>query len=210
MADRAKWFTVRLPRTIALVLAVAVAAGGCSSGDSKSDPPAVTGPRAKPLSLTVTAADLVSADKPMVTLDEGLRTAIEKKVQRVLQATVVTPLTTGKGGNINALFTNDAAARANADDRAVMFDENQPRMNRVVPDQLDMQLTALAGADGGPVLVVAKLAWRVHSPDGTLRIERQGELSFTPGFGNWLVSAYEIAVTRIAGDTSTTTTAVKE
>ena len=190
---------------------MAVTAGACSSGDSKSDTPSGgSGARPRQLPLTVTAADVVSPDNPMVTFDHPARAIIEKKVQRVFEATVVKPLTTGAGGNINELFTHDAAVHANLGDRPAMFDENQPRMERVVPDQLEVQLTGLAGGDGNPVLVIAKVAWRVHSPDRSLRVEREGELTFTPVFGNWFVSAYEMAVTRISGATSTTTTAVKE
>jgi len=189
---------------------MAVVAGACSSGDSKSETPGTVAVRAKRLPLTVTAADLVSPDNAMATFEHPARAIIEKKVQRVFEATVVKPLTTGAGGKLNDLFTQDAADRANVVDRAAMFDENQPRMTRVVPDQLEIQLTGLAGGDGNPVLVVAKLAWRVHSPDKSLRVERDGELTFTSVFGDWFVSAYEMAVTRISGATSTTTTAVKE
>jgi hypothetical protein len=202
---------VPLPRTIALVFAVAIAIGACSSGDSKSHTPAgVTGTHAGELTLTVTAADLVGPNKPMTALEDPVRSLVEKDVQRVFDATVVAPLTTGKGGEIGKLFTDDAAVHANLGDRAVVFDENQPRMNRVVPEQLDMQLTGLAGGNDQPVLVVAKVAWRVHSPDGDFRVERTGELTLTPVFGKWLVSAYDIAVNRISGAKSTTTSAVKE
>lgn len=192
------------------MLAVVMAVGACS-GDSKSDTtPGPVAVRAKRLSLTVTAADLVSPDNAMATFEHPARGIIQRKVQRVFEATVVKPLTTGIGGKLDNLFTQDAADHANVGDRAAMFDENQPRMSRVVPDQLEIQLTALAGGDGSPVLVVAKLAWRVHSPDKSLRVEREGELTFTSVFGDWFVSAYEMAVTRISGATSTTTTAVKE
>src|SRR5206468_12616614 len=98
-------------------------------------------------------------------------------------------LTTGKGGDIGKLFTDDAAVHANLGDRKAIFDENQPRWKGVLPDQLEVQLTGLAGDDDRPALVVAKLAWRVHSPGGDQRIERSGELTLTPVLGRWLVSA---------------------
>src|SRR3954451_12570129 len=74
----AKWTTVRLPRTIAVLLALAVAAGACSSGGgSKSKTPAgVTGTRANGLSMTVTAADLVAPNKPMAPLEDPVRRLI--------------------------------------------------------------------------------------------------------------------------------------
>lgn len=203
---------MRLTRTLALALAVAVATGACSSGGSKESrtPPGVTGTRAGPLTLTITAADLVGPDKPMAPLEDPVRGAIETNLQRVFAATVVLPLTTGRGGEIGKLFTDDAAVRANLGDRKAIFDENLPRVNKVVPDQLDVQLTGLAGGNDRPALVVAKLAWRVRGAGGNVRVERSGELTFVPVFGKWLVSAYDIAVNRITGASSTTTTAVKE
>jgi hypothetical protein len=202
---------VRLTRTLALVLAVAVAAGACSSGDSKpKTPPGVTGARAGQLTIKVTAADLVGPNKPLTPLEDPVRSVVEKNLQKVFEATVVEPLTTGTGGQLGKLFTDDAAVHANLGDRAAMFDEKQPRWERVVPDQLEMRLTGLAGGDDQPQLVVANVAWRVHSPDRDLKIERSGEFTLTPVLGKWLVSAYDIAVNRITGATSTTTTAVKE
>jgi hypothetical protein len=211
-ADGAKWITVRLPRTIAVLVALCVVAGACSDGgDSKSKTPAgVTGTRAGELTLHVTAADLIGPSKPMAPLADPVRGLVEKNLQKVFDATVARPLTTGNGGEIGKLFTDDAAVHANLGDRKVVFDEGQPRWNRVVPDQLEVQLTGLAGDDEQPAIVVAKLAWRVHSPNGDLRIERSGEITFTPVFGRWLVSAYDIAVNRITGASSTTTSAVKE
>jgi hypothetical protein len=202
---------VRLPRTIALFLALTVVAGACSGGDSKPKTPAgVTGTRATGLTMTVTASDVVSPSAAMAPLGDPVRGLIETNLHKVFDATVVRPLTTGKGGEIGKLFTDDAAVHANLGDRKVIFDEDQPRWKRVVPDQLEVQLTALAGDDNQPAIVVAKLAWRVRSPDGDLRIERSGELTFTPVYGKWLVSAYDVAVNRITGALSTTTSAVKE
>ena len=203
---------MRLPRTIAVLLALTVVAGACSGGgDSKSKTPAgVAGTNADALTIRVTAADVVSPSQAMAALGDPVRGLVEKNLQKVFDATVVQPLTTGNGGELGKLFTDDATVHANLGDRQAMFDENQPRWKRVVPDQLEVQLTGLAGDDNQPAIVIAKLAWRVHSPDGDLRIERSGELTFTPVFGKWLVSAYDVAVNRITGASSTTTSAVKE
>src|SRR5207245_1764468 len=79
--------------------------------------------------------------------------------------------------------------------------------------ELSLNVTAadLVGPDKPMApLVVAKLSWRVHSPNGSLLIERSGELTLTPLYGKWLVSAYDIAVKRVSGGLSTTTTAVKQ
>src|SRR5688572_3824703 len=123
---------------------MAVVAGACSSGDSKSTtPPGVTGTRANQLSLKVTAANLVGPNQPMAALEGPVRSIVEKNVQKVFNATAVAPLVTGVGGEIRKLFTDDAAVHANLGDRGALFDENQPRLKRVVPDQLDVELTGL-------------------------------------------------------------------
>ena len=202
---------MRLPRTLALGLVIAVAAGACSGGDSKpKTPPGVTGTRASELSLTVTAADLVGPSQAMAPLGDPVRSLVEKNLQRVFEATVATPLTTGKGGRINSLFTDDAAGHAIFGDRAAMFDENMPHVEKLVADQLEVRLTGLANGEGAPQLVVAKLTWRVSNRSGSTRVERSGEFSLVPVYGKWLVSAYDIAVNRVVNGETTTTTAVRK
>ncbi|MCU1374087.1 MAG: hypothetical protein JWO68_1373 [Actinomycetia bacterium] len=189
-----------------------LAAGACSSGKKEeSQPrPGVTTPPINrgDLKLDVVAWDQVSPAKKFGPLDDPNRASATRALQQAFDATVVDPLTKGKAGSIDRVFTGDAAARAAGQDRAALYDEGLPRVRRLVADKLNVRLTALAGTDGKPALVVAKIDWDVASADGKVRVKRIGELSMVPVFGTWLVGAYTVLTSRTVGGSTTTTTAV--
>jgi hypothetical protein len=203
---------VRFRRSVVAALLLCLVASACSSGKKE--------PQAKPgvteqhtvaggdLTLDVVAWDLVSPAHALGPLDEGNRAAAMKTLQRTFDATVVQPVKTGKSGSVAAVFTPDAAARADGQDRAALFDEGLPRVRDLLGDKTNVRLTALAGADGKPALVVAKIDWDLRSADGKVRVQRIGELSMVPVLGTWLVGAYTVMTNRTVGGATTTTTAV--
>lgn len=199
---------MRVGRSLPLVLALAVLGGACSSGASGPQArPGVTGTRVvrSVLPLTVTGADVVSPARALVPLDESTRLAAVAVVQRTFDATVVQAITGGKGGAIDAVFTTDAKAHAVFPDRGAMYDEGLPHVDRLVADKAEVGLTALAGDDDRPVMIVARFDWDVRSTDRKVRVHRVGELSLVPAFGRWLVGAYTVLVARtVAGTTATT------
>lgn len=202
---------MRARRPLAAALAsLLLTAGACSSGDDE--------PRARPgisqqraevtdIELAVTGADLVSPHQDLAPLDEPVRSAVVENLQQVFDATVLRPLTEGEAGSIEALFTGDAAERAAGPDRAVLFDDDLPAADRLVADRADVRLTALDGDTRTPAMVIARIDWDVHDPDGEVRVQRIGELTFVPVFGSWLVGAYSVVRTRTTGAGTTTTTA---
>ena len=195
-------------RAAAVALLIGLLAGACSSGSKE--------PQAKPgvieqhavrgdLTLDNVAWDEVSPRKAFGPLDEANRTAAMKTLQATFDATVVRPLTKGRPGAIDALFTADAAARATGPDRAALFDEGLPKVRDLEATRANVRLTALDNGNG-PGLIVAKIDWDVRGAD--VHVQRIGELSMVPVFGTWLIGAYTVITTRTAGGSTTTTTAV--
>ncbi|MCU1380443.1 MAG: hypothetical protein JWN29_3426 [Acidimicrobiales bacterium] len=194
---------------------VCLLASACSSGSKEAQAqPGITEQHAAQadqgdLALDVVASDEVSPQHALGPLDEVNRTAAMTSLQRTFDATVVRPVTTGKAGSIDTVFTADAAARAAGQDRAALFDEGLPRVRDLVADKANVRLTALGGDDGKPALIVAKIDWDVRSADGKVRVRRIGELSMVPVLGTWLIGAYTVTTSRTVGGSTTTTTAAK-
>lgn len=194
--------------TLAAVLALVGA--GCSSGDDGAGTrPGVSEQHAvrSGVQLHVVGADEVSPHKAFGPLEGGTAAAATAVVQRTFDATVARPLTGGRPGSLDKVFSPDAAARATGPDRAALFDENLPDVGRMVADKADVRLTGLDGVDGRPAMVVARIDWDVRSGDRSVRVQRVGELTLVPVFGTWLVNAYTVFTNRIVGSATTTTTA---
>ena len=202
---------MRVRRPLAAALAsLLLAAGACSSGDDEPQArPGISQQRAEvsDIELSVTGADLVSPHQNLAPLDEPVRLAVLENLQQVFDATVLRPLTEGEAGSIQPLFTGDAAERAAGPDRAVLFDDGLPRVERLVADRADVRLTGLDGATRRPAMVIARIDWDVRDPDGEVRVQRVGELTLVPVVASWLVRAYSVVSTRTTGAGTTTTTA---
>lgn len=196
-----------LPAVVACCLAVAA----CSSGPKKPQAkPGVTGTTAVQVALQrIGSADLVSPAQGVRPLDERTTKAVMASVQQLFDATVLDPLTHGQAGSIDRVMTDDAVRQAATVDRAAMYDEDLPRVTRVDAPKALVQLTALAGDNDAPALVVAKFAWDVTGDGGSVHIVRSGELSLIPVLGTWLIGAYNVANSRVVNGTTTTSTAVK-
>jgi hypothetical protein len=202
---------VRFRRLFLVALVLCLLAAACSSSDDKEPQarPGITEQHVVPgdLELDVVAWDEVSPHKAFGPLADADKVAATKALQQTFDATIVRPLRTGRSGAIDTVFTADAAARAGGQDRPALFDEGLPRVRALVADKADVRLTALAGDDGKPALLVAKIDWAVRSADGKVAVKRIGELSMVPVFGTWLVGAYTVLTSRTVGGATTTTTA---
>lgn len=198
----------RPPLAVALVAGLTLA--GCSSGsDEPQARPGISQQRADAaaLELDVTAAEVVSPHQARGPLEGPTREAVLATLQKTFDATVVQALRDGRGGSLQELFTGDAAERAAGADRAALFDDDAGPVDELVVDKANVRLTGLHGATTEAALVVAKIDWDVRSADGSVRVQRIGELSLIPVFGSWLVGAYTVITNRTAGGETTTTTA---
>lgn len=195
-------------RYLALLLAALLALAGCSSGsDEPRAEPAASSTSAGDLDLDVFAAEVVSAQQDRRPLPAPARRQALRVLQRIFDATVVDPLTTGTGGDVTQLFTADAAARATGPDRGAVFDEGFAPIDHLVGRTTSVALAGLAGDDGAPVMLVAEIDWDVRDAADAVRVRHVGELTLVPAFGTWVVGAYTLLVSRTAGGRTTTTTA---
>ena len=191
----------------ALLVALLVLAGCSSDSDEPQAKPGASSTSAGDLDLDAVESSLVSASKERSPLPDVARREALRVLQETFDATVVRPLTKGAPGDLRLLFTPDAAARITGPDRAAMFDEGFPPVADLVGSRTHVSLTGLAGDDGAPALLVANIDWEVRALDDSVRVQRFGELTLTPIFGTWVVSAYSVLVNRTAGGETTTTTA---
>lgn len=194
-------------RSLAALLVALLALAGCSSdSDEPQAKPGASSTSAGDLDLDVFAAEVVSAQHERQQLPAAARRQALRVLQRTFDATVVEPLTTGKGGDLAQLFTADANARATGPDRGAVFDEGFAPLDQLVGTTTSVALTGLAGDDGAPALLVAKIDWDVRDAADAVRVRRVGELTLVPAFGTWVVGAYTLLVSRTAGGETTTTT----
>lgn len=195
-------------RSLAVALVLGLVLGACSSDDGPEARPGLSEQHAvKGIELQVVGTERVSPHRQIQPLDEGTRAAVLESLQTTFDVTVFSPLTREEPEPTPSVFTADAAGRATGRDRAVLFDEGLPPVETLVADKANVRLTGLDGDDGKPALVVAKIDWDVRSDDGSVRVQRVGELSLIPVLGRWLVGAYSVVTTRTASGSTTTTTA---
>ena len=181
----------------------------CTSGHSgPKQPPAAIATHEIAIPLRVTGAEVVSPNHGQQALDATTRDAVAAVVQRLLDASVVQPLSHGTLGPVGPLFTTAAGQHAVFADHAAFFDDGVAQVQRVDSHTADVQLTALADDQDHTALVVAKFNWDITGNGGNVHVVHRGELSLIPAFGGWLVSAYDVAVARSVNGNTTSTTAV--
>jgi hypothetical protein len=75
------------------------------------------------------------------------------------------------------------------------------RRKRVHATASRVRVDALGGPDGRPALVAMTFSLNIDAstPKGRLAIRRHTELTFAKEFGEWLVTAYQVDVTRSLG-----------
>jgi hypothetical protein len=186
----------------------ALALTGCTKDHAKPRPRAA--PPAKVTLVRFGSSEIVSPTRAVRPMDDATGTAVLAITQRFFDATVAEPLTKGTAGSLSTAFTADAAQQATTADRAAMFDEGLPRVRSLRAKTEVVQVNGFADDADHLAIVIAKFSWDVTGDGGTVHVVRTGELTLTPVFGSWLVSAYEVTSTRTAAGTTTTTTSVKQ
>jgi hypothetical protein len=205
-------------RTSALALIVLLAA--CSGGDDGGGGDA-SGSEAEvseqsvevpAIELEVTRSEFVSPHQGRAAIPEKAAVEAVDVVQSLFDATVVDAAVRGEPGDATALFTDDALERLRTKDYAALVDDRVGPLEGLEAEKARVGLTALAGDDNQPALVVAAIDWDVHSPDGAVRITRVGELSLVPASpaGGWVIAAYSVVTERTVDGETTTTTSTTE
>ena len=207
----------RMRRTAALALLAVVAAcsggddGGDGGGDDQQQEPGISEQSSEvpAIELEVTRSEYVSPHQARSAIPEPAASEALDVVQSLFDATVVDAAVRGEPGDATALFTKDALERLRTRDYSALVDDAVGPLEGLEADTARVGLTALAGDDNKPALVVVAVDWDVHSPDGAVRIVRTGELSLVPASmtGGWVIAAYNLITERTVDGETTTTTA---
>jgi hypothetical protein len=185
---------------VVVVLAVAGVFGGSSDGGSdRAKPPSTT----KPSDAVQLTAGTTTVQSPILytTFPAGVSDQVMTAVRGYVEAATVRPLRTGKAGpGLTTVADAGVAAQLAGPDRAVLVDEGLPTaVGKLTVGSPAVPLTALVGADGRPLVVVAtvKLDVRASTKRGAVHIARAGELEFVPGSnGTWQLTGYDLTVNR--------------
>jgi hypothetical protein len=186
------------------VLVVAGAACSDSSGSAGSGEPSAS-------SFKITTVDVQSPTSPPPVLPDPTRAGVQATLNRYLSNAVLTPLRSGKTGDLAPVFTAGATSRLAGPDRAALVDEGLPKSDDVKANTATATLSALAGSTGDIPIVAANVKVQVVSGSGAdaMTIDRSGDLIFVNEGGTWKIDGYDIRVARDSGGATTTTSAHK-
>jgi hypothetical protein len=192
---------------VAVVVAVLAVAGVFDGGSDGSGSGRASSPSAPKSSddvqLTV-GPTTVQSPILYTTFPAGVSDPVMNALRSYVDDATVRPLRTGKAdpGLANIVDAGVTAQLAGAD-RAVLVDEGLPAaVGRLTVTSPAVPLTALVGADGQPLIVVAtvKLDVRATTKRGPVHIARAGDLEFAPGAnGTWQLTGYDLTVNRDGG-----------
>ena len=191
---RTRWIGVA---TLLLVVATAAA---CSSDAAKGakKPSTTTTPEGK-VAFTVQHANIDSPGAEIPFADE-IKAQLEAALNTWANAAVLTPLRTGKVGEVGSLFGAATAAKvaAGGADRPVFFETDLRAVKPVTVKVANADLTGLADKNGAVQLVNAQVALGLQTAtkDGPVTINRIGNIVFVNGGTGWQVGYYDLAVAR--------------
>ena len=196
------------PRTLnALLVALVVLLGACSK-DKNDD----AKPRAARPSTTTTS---VMTEPPVLAWTLGpvdaqgtappgddVVAAVKATLDAYLAQAVVAPLFTGQPVvDLSTVLSPAALERFNADPavRGTLVDEGMPPATLAISaEKADATLTSVAGPDGVPAVVAARLDLKVHAvgPGMDVDILRAGEITLVSEAGGWRIDSFSLRAQR--------------
>jgi hypothetical protein len=183
------------------ILAVAgVFDGGGSGGGGGSARPTAA---SKPSSDVGLSAGATSVQSPIVftAFPAGLGDQVMASLRRYVDDATVRALRTGRvGADLSTVVDAGVSAQLAGADRGILVDEGLPAaVGRLTVRAPAVPLTALIGADGRPLIVIATVQLDVNASTGrgAVHIARAGDLEFAPAAdGTWQLTGYDLTVDR--------------
>jgi len=197
-----------------LVVVAVVALLLASTADSgnkkaKSTPSTVPGSKTG-LKLQLGLIRVQSAG-PQAPLRSPLRRLLLASTQTYVDSAVLAPLESGRVGTDYAkLFDPLVKTSATHADRPTLTEANTGLVNGPLDATAShVRLDGLGDPTGKVALVAASFTMKIRAPTpaGPISIIRATELTFANEFGKWVVTAYNVGVTRTINDSTTATTA---
>jgi hypothetical protein len=182
-------------------LAIAGGFGGGSGGGSSSSATRPTTPARSDQVQLALGPTSVQGPVLVTTFPAGVGDQVLDSLHRYVDDATVRALHTGRAGSgLAALADPGVTAQLAGPDRAVLVDEGLPKATRAVDvSSPAVPLTALVGADGKPLLVIATVQLDVTAATarGAVHIVRTGDLDFVPATdGTWQLTGYDLTVHR--------------
>jgi hypothetical protein len=195
---------------LAAVVAVTVSLTACSSGSPKGRPagaaqttptkppaPAATASTVPTLTSFTLAEPEIAAFGTDPLLPVEAREGAHALLDQYLDRAVVTPLRSGRAGDLAPLFTAPALERLGGSDRAALIDEGFGGATEISVATAAAQLTALVGPEGVHLIVAGiDLAVTAKVNGGPVAIHRSGELTLVVDGDAWKITAYDVRVDR--------------
>jgi hypothetical protein len=169
------------------------------STPTTSSPAAAPEPRLK----LVIGRVLVRNVGPPAHVERPLRRGLLRATQRYVDGAIIAPLERGRATRgWGKLFDPWTARTARKRDLGDLTEVRMGfRRKRVHATASKVRVDALGGPEGHPALVA--LTWSMNidanTSKGRLAIRRHTELTFAKEFGQWLVTAYQVDVSRSLG-----------
>jgi len=162
------------------------------------------------LKLVIGQVDVQSAGPP-AKVKSSLRRALLQSTQTYVNDAIVAPLDTGKVvDGYQTMFDPFVKGPASAQDRAALTEEHTGKASgQLKATASPVRLDGLGDQTGQISLVAATFTMNLKAttPAGAVTIRRHTELTFANEFGKWVVTAYNVGVTRTINDSTTATTA---
>lgn len=189
-----------MPLALALVLVVAVGVTGCSKkkgavGPGTSSPTTTEPDRGGPIALNVTGVEPNGTPPPGDDVVAQVRTNLERYIALAL----VAPLRSGRPpGDLSLVLTPAAAARLDGPDRGALVEEGLPAVERVRGETANVALSSLAGFDGAPAVIAARLDLRLRATgrDLDVVVVREGEMVMVNDGDDWKIDGYQLRASR--------------
>jgi hypothetical protein len=188
---------LRRPATVVAACALAALVSlGCSKKERAAPGPAPAAPAPGSVVLELTGVE-ANGTPP---LGADVVAAVKTALDRYVADAIVAPLRSGgPAPDLTHVLTPAALARLGGPDRETLVQEGLPAASGGIrPEAATVALSTLAGPDGGPVLVAARLDLRLHAvgPGLDVDVVRQGDLVLVPEGDQWRIDGYQLRASR--------------
>lgn len=193
------------PRKLMVSLVALVVLLGACSKDDKDEPraqPSTTTTTAPPgpptLAWTFGDLDAHGTAAP----GDDVVAAVKTTLDNYLAQAVVAPLYTGQPVvDLSTVLSPAALERFNADPaaRATLVDEGMPpATEKITAERANAQLASVAGPDGIPAVIGARLDLLVHAvgPNLDVDINRFGDVTLVAEEGGWRIDSFQLRTDR--------------
>ena len=199
---------------VVAVVALLLANTADSGNKKKAKATTSTGPVSETgLKLQLGTIHMQSAG-PRALLPSQLRRLVVRSAQAYVDSAILAPLENGKLGFDYAKdFDALVKPAATSIDRLALTEAGTGLVSGPLHATAShVRLDGLGDPDGKVLLVAASFSMRIEgsTPTGPLTIARATELTFAKEFGKWVVTAYNVGVSRTINHSSTATSARSE